>query len=567
MKHLILLLGILLTALTAAAENATYTIKAERDSTVKANIDGLDLGSRDVKHFVYEYPSVDPDGKPVTISGIVMIPAEIANGTTPCDGIVMYNHYTLGSPDQALSIDGRGLDLVSGMLANPLKPNYIVVASDYIGYGASIDHNAAYLCGDTNARNSLDGLLAAQQLLNDRQISQGKFLFSMGFSQGGTETMYAAKLTDTDDKYKHIRFDKCFSGGGPLDFENIYRAYVERDACDNVADVVFFLISNNENRHLGIDYKKLFKEPMASKVEEYLKTKDKSVISEIGVTSMDSISEVLQPAYMDMFSNESRALHEELKKIGVTQGWDNPDVTKQYYIEHSRHDNYVPVQSVRGIIDWMKGKNFKPSLVPGKTNLQTMMLVFKLKHQQSAIVWAIQTMAAIQFWPVLYYEGEQNRYYHDVVKDLNLMKVIKTLEGWGLDLRKLTSSSRQLQQEIETGIADGSIDVDGSISQLRSPRRPAGLEFLSQLTDFLAKLDLTLTDALQMLDDSGITMLDILEVVNYMQSPAAARDMSPATALEERIDGPLYLLRDYEQRLATWYMLGGLDVGYDSWGW
>ncbi len=215
----------------------------------------------------------------------------------------------------------------------------------------------------------------------------------------------------------------------------------------------------------------------------------------------------------------------------------------------------------------MKGKNFKPSLVPGKTNLQTMMLVFKLKHQQSAIVWAIQTMAAIQFWPVLYYEGEQNRYYHDVVKDLNLMKVIKTLEGWGLDLRKLTSSSRQLQQEIETGIADGSIDVDGSISQLRSPRRPAGLEFLSQLTDFLAKLDLTLTDALQMLDDSGITMLDILEVVNYMQSPAAARDMSPATALEERIDGPLYLLRDYEQRLNLWYKVAGLDVGYENWAW
>lgn len=379
--------------------------------------------------------------------------------------------------------------------------------------------------------------------------------------------MFAAKLTDTDDKYKHIRFDKSFSGGGPLDFEKIYRAYVEKDACENVTDVVYFLASVNENCHLGIDYHQMFKEPVASKIDEFIKTKNKSVLSNIGVMSMDSISEVLQPAYMDMFSNESRALHEELKKIGVTQGWDNPDVTKQYYIEHSRHDNYVPVQSVRGIIDWMKGKNFKPSLVPGKTNLQTMMLVFKLKHQQSAIVWAIQTMAAIQFWPVLYYEGEQNRYYHDVVKDLNLMKVIKTLEGWGLDLRKLTSSSRQLQQEIETGIADGSIDVDGSISQLRSPRRPAGLDFLSQLTDFLAKLDLTLTDALQMLDDSGITMLDILEVVNYMQSPAAARDMSPATALEERIDGPLYLLRDYEQRLATWYMLGGLDVGYESWGW
>ena len=90
---------------------------------------------------------------------------------------------------------------------------------------------------------------------------------------------------------------------------------------------------------------------------------------------------------------------------------------------------------------------------------------------------------------------------------------------------------------------------------------------MSQLTDILAKLDLTLTDALQMLDDSGITMLDILEVVNYMQSPAAARDMSPATALEERIDGPLYLLRDYEQRLNLWYKVAGLDVGYENWAW
>ena len=35
-------------------------------------------------------------------------------------------------------------------------------------------------------------------------------------------------------------------------------------------------------------------------------------------------------------------------------------------------------------------------------------------------------------WPVLYYEGEQNRYYNNVVKDLNLLKAIKLLEGIGL---------------------------------------------------------------------------------------------------------------------------------------
>ena len=87
-----------------------------------------------------------------------------------------------------------------------------------------------------------------------------------------------------------------------------------------------------------------------------------------------------------------------LKSISVTEGWE-PDITKRYYIEHSRHDNYVPIQSVRGIIPRMTEKGFKPTIVPGKSNLQTATLVFKLKHQQSGIVWAIQTLAAIQFWP------------------------------------------------------------------------------------------------------------------------------------------------------------------------
>ena len=541
-----LILTALLTAgvgLSATAQNA-YKILSECDTTVKAKIEKVTLGSRDVRHFVYEYPSKDGDGQPVTISGIVMVPADIANGTTPCDGIILFNHHTIGGPEQAPS-QGE-LDVPSGILANPLKPNYIIVMSDYIGYGSSIDHQIAYLCGDTNARNCLDGLLAARQLLDDKQIPKGRFLFNMGYSQGGTESMYIAKLRDMEYKDRGITFDKTFSGGGMLDCEEAYTAYIEKDQCDAINDVAMFLISVNENCHLGIDYHDLFKEPLASHVQEVIETKSKSVFSRIGVSDLDSLHQLLQPAYMDRSSDEAKRLRAKLAEIKITNGWE-PDTMQRYFIEHSRHDNYVPIQCARAIIPWMKEKGFKPSLVPGKTNLQTNTVVFKLKHQPSAAVWFVQTMAAVQAWPVIYYEGEQNRYYHDVVKDLNMMKVVKFLESLGIDLRKMFSTSRA--RDFVAGT-----------------RASSFLDLLYEIQDTLAKVGLTITDVVEMILDAGITGDDVMEVYDYIKNSDAS-SAREAIMFGEHVEVPVYLLRQYEQTLADWLMLGGVDVQYDQWGW
>ncbi len=550
-KITLILLALVALVLTSAAQDTSYRILSENDYTAKAKLGGnFSFGSREVKLVVYDYPSTDADGKTVTISGVIMIPTNILDGSVPCDGVVMYNHYTVGSPDDVPSKCEKGLNEISALLANPLRPNYIVVASDYIGYGSSIDHNVSYICGDTNGRNALDGLLAARQFFKDRDIPQGKYLFNMGFSQGGTESMFAAKLTDTEKKYKDIRFDKTFSGGGPLDFEQIYSIYVERDACDDIADVILMLISVNENYHLGIDYKDMFKEPVASKALDYFKAKDKSVIGEVGVLSMDSIHQVLTPTFMNLESEPAKKLRAKLKEISLTTGWE-PDITKNYYIEHSRHDNYVPIQSVRGIIPWMKEKGFRPSLVPGKSSLQTCTVVFKLKHQQSGIVWAIQTMAAIQFWPVLYYEGEQNRYFRDVVGDMDVMKVIKILESWGIDLKKIVN---------EGGLARNRSNI---------------FDLIPNIGETLGKVGLTTDDLQEMLDDSGIDLVMVARVFAYLKlgvdpmNPSGARATDPGfdqETLEERVEGPLYLLRNYEQTLTNWFLLFGYDVDYNLWG-
>ena len=568
MKKLsMILLALVGYMLTSAAQEATYKIIAEADTTVKTRAGSVTLYSRPVRRYVYEYTSKDADGKPATISGVIMIPSEVASGEAPCDGIMLFNRATLGSPDDAPSTGNT--QLLNGLIANPLKPNYILVMSDFIGYGSSIDYPSFYHSGDVNARNSLDGLLAARQLLDDNGISQGKYLFNLGFSQGGSESLYVAKLRDMEYKDKGVTFTKTFAGGGPTDYAIAYREYVNKDWCEDCKDVIMMMISCVENCHMNIDYKDLFKEPLASGAKEYVKTKKKSTLSDYGVSMEDSLHNLIQPAYMDLESEQAKAFIAKLEEINLMNGWE-PDLEQRYFIEHSRHDNYVPIQCVRAIIPWMRDKGFTPSIVPGKTNLQTNTLVFKLDHTLSAIVWLIQTVAAIEVWPVMYYEGEQNHYYHDIVKDMNLLKVVKTLESWGINIRKMVNdnNSRSLEDVIVEGIADGSLDPNGSIAQLRAPFRASVLDLIPGAADLLAKVDLTTDDAMEMLEDSGITLMDMLEVFAYIMSPASSPQVEGdvLSTLEERVEAPLYLMRYYENTLANWFLVGGFDVQYNNWG-
>jgi hypothetical protein len=536
-----LLLILVASVLSSAAQDASYKIIYDRDTVVKARVGSFSLSSRPVRRIIYVYPSKDADGKPATISGVIMIPSDIIDGT-PCDGIILFNRATLGSPDDCPSTGNQ--ELINGLIANPLKPNYILVMSDFIGYGSSSQYPMFYHSGDVNARNSLDGLLAARQILDDQQLPQGKYLFNLGFSQGGSESLYVAKLRDMEYKDKGVTFTKTFAGGGPTDYAVAYKEYVTKDWCEDCKDVVMMLISTVQNCHLDIVWKDLFKEPLASGVEEFIKTKKKSTLSDYGVSMEDSLHNLLQPAYMDLETEQAKAFMAALEKINLMNGWE-PDTTQKYFIEHSRHDNYVPIQCVRAIIPWMTSKGFTPSIVPGKTNLQTNTLVFKLNHTASAIVWLIQTVAAIQFWPVLYYEGEQNRYYHEVMGDMDLMKVIKILESWGIDLKKVVN---------EGGFARNRANI---------------FDLIPNFGETLAKVGLTTTDLDEMLEDSGITLLMLARVYGYLKlgydpmNPAGAPEMTP---LEEHVEAPLYLLRSYEQTMASWFQMAGYDVNYNLWG-
>lgn len=67
-------------------------------------------------------------------------------------------------------------------------------------------------------------------------------------------------------------------------------------------------------------------------------------------------------------------------------------------------------------------------------------------------------------------------------------------------------------------------------------------------------------------NDSGITGDDIVEVYDYIKNTEAS-SASETVMLSEDVEVPVYLLRYYEQTLADWLMLAGVDVQYDQWGW
>ena len=97
------------------------------------------------------------------------------------------------------------------------------------------------------------------------------------------------------------------------------------------------------------------------------------------------------------------------------------------------------------------------------------------------------------------------------------MKVVKYLESWGIDLRKLAQSaqnSRTAWRHPSPTVLCRPTAARPSAGHHKTSRLP---RHHCQYQQYPGKLDLTLTDVYEMLDDSGITIMDIMEVVNISQ--------------------------------------------------
>lgn len=283
-----------------------------------------------------EYPSKDPYGNPVTLSGAITVGDEIKDGKAPAVGVVLVNHFTVYRKDQCPS---KG-DL---MIQKFVVGSYMVgVSADYYGFGCTEDKHQAYCIGSTNAQASIDCLLAARKLFPSLNISMDKekdYLFNLGYSQGGQTTVAVEKLVA--EKYPDIKITHSFAGGGPYDMPSTYKEMKESDTSGMPSTIISVMLAFNEYYQLGFPREKLLRGDALAHADDWILSKNftqQEIDAKIGSLSFSNFASA---EIQDMNSEVSKKLTEALEKENLAKGW-KPAKGARIALIHHKDDITVP---------------------------------------------------------------------------------------------------------------------------------------------------------------------------------------------------------------------------------
>lgn len=547
-KYSVFLFTLLVSAATVMAQPAEGTsIIQEKDTVWGFGADGIYLYKRQMHRIDIAYQTTDPNGNPCRMSGVIIIPKDVWDGEQLCDGMVLYNHYAqMAKKDSPSRGYATGEDMV---LANPLNPNYIMVIPDFYGFGITEDQDQWFCFGDANGHASIDCLLAARALLTERGQSLGKYLINAGYSSGGYDALAAQKVRDMEYK-DQISFDRTVVGGLPFDISEAYDQFIKNK--DNHWRVFgLFMILDSYNRHadLGFTPDEVFKSPYDEKFEEWVHSGKYTTADILKELDGKTLSDVIQEPFLTLNSKEYKLLCKAFDAHSLSKGW-VPDPTQMYSVFHLYKDGTVPCSSDRKLLSflstyyWYLGQKnpFQKSIIPEKTHLQTNFIMPMENHSPlGGIAYYIGLTATMVSMPVLYYDGELNTFYADLIKDLTAFEIVKALDQ--------KFNVRALVKEKMTDISS-----IGNIFTLIA--RMAGI--ITATESLLDISDLTMGDLMTMADDSGVSFVEMMQIISYLNSDTAPvsvydADSESSSAPDDEVRKTPFLVDYYIQYLTDWY--------------
>lgn len=159
-----------------------------------------------------QYNTLDADGKLVRASGLVAVPKKPPGMASP---VLSYQHGTLFRDAEAPSNNAVPGE-VSVVLASL---GYIVLASDYVGFGASRGAPHPYLLAAPMAAAVNDFITATQYWRTTNQIKDNGELFLTGYSEGAYATLAAHRALQVDNAPALRNLRMSVVGGGPYDVQ------------------------------------------------------------------------------------------------------------------------------------------------------------------------------------------------------------------------------------------------------------------------------------------------------------------------------------------------------------
>ena len=159
-----------------------------------------------------EYLTSDADGNEVRASGLVSVPQKPAGATSPVLG---YQHGTLFRDAEAPSNNAVASE-VAVVLASL---GYIVLAPDYVGFGASRGTPHPYLLSAPSAAATIDFLTAARTWRSQANVVDNGQLFLTGYSEGGYVTMAAHRALQASNSPHLEQLRMVVPGAGPYNVQ------------------------------------------------------------------------------------------------------------------------------------------------------------------------------------------------------------------------------------------------------------------------------------------------------------------------------------------------------------
>lgn len=285
------------------------------------------LPSYDITYLTQDYA-----GRPIWMSARLTLTSTLEK-SRKINKMALFNHYTICRWDQCPTGGVFDLQLAA------IGLGYAVVSPDYEGFGASGDRMQAYCYGMANGRSSLDALLAAREWLLKEGYELGDTLVNYGYSQGAQTSVAALRLSQTEYKDR-VHFMKTIAGDGPYDLGLTYKTFLQWKRISQPIVLPMFVIAANELEGMGMSYKQMFKEPLASNVRNWIFSKlfDPSELA--AFIGHDSLHYYMQPAYVDSTSAEVQRVLAEVEKQLLTTGWE-PDADTDLKLYHSLKDDVV----------------------------------------------------------------------------------------------------------------------------------------------------------------------------------------------------------------------------------
>lgn len=196
----------------------------------------------DVRSYRLTYVTLDGQGREIVASGLLSLPVKAAAARSP---VLSYQHGTIFRDAEAPS--NNVVTTEAPVILASL--GYIVLAADYVGYGASKGTPHPFLMATSTAAAVLDLLTAARTWRQLNDVSDNGQLFMAGYSEGGYATMAAHRALQASGSVDRTQLVGSAPGAGPYQLDATLDALLQRVCDEN--PLLGNLVSPGVLSHLG----------------------------------------------------------------------------------------------------------------------------------------------------------------------------------------------------------------------------------------------------------------------------------------------------------------------------